>query len=98
MNVMLDPDGKNQGLAPIDVKCQLPEGQEVIAVVDHCDTKGCYKKEIIYDTPIQQIEALMAKSSTCSQTVKVECTSAPIIDLVRSLYFILLNDFSYTCM
>ena len=91
MNVMLDPDGKNQGLAPIDVHCQLPEGksilgQEVIAVVDHCIAKGCYKKEISYDAPIQQIEALMAKSSTCSQTVKVECTSAPIVDLVRHLF------------
>ena len=91
MNVMLDPDGKNKGLPPIDVNCQLPEGKsilgrEVIAVVDHCDTLGCYKKEIIYDAPIQQIEALMAKSSTCSQTVKVECTSAPIVDLVRYLF------------
>jgi len=89
MNVMLDPDGKNQGLAPIDVHCQLPEGksilgQEVIGVVDHCDTLGCYKKEILYDAPIQQIEALMAKSSTCSQTVKVECTSAPIVDLFQN--------------
>ena len=98
MNVMLDPDGKNQGLAPIDVNCQLPEGksilgQEVTAVVDQCNTLGCYKKEISYDAPIQQIEALMAKSSTCSQTVKVECTSAPIVDLVRFLYFILFNLF-----
>ena len=87
INVMLDPDGKNQGLAPIDVNCQLPEGksilgQEVTAVVDQCNTLGCYKKEISYDAPIQQIEALMAKSSTYSQTVKVECTSAPIVDLV----------------
>merc|ERR1711935_981297 len=54
MNVMLDPDGKNQGLPPIDVKCQMPEGktilgQEVIAVVDTCNTTGCYKKDLVYD-------------------------------------------------
>ena len=24
-------------------------GKETIAIVDHCDTKGCYKKEITYD-------------------------------------------------
>ena len=23
-------------------------GKETIAIVDHCDTKGCYKKEITY--------------------------------------------------
>ena len=23
-------------------------GKEPIAIVDHCDTKGCYKKEITY--------------------------------------------------
>jgi len=97
MNVMLDPDGKNQGLAPIDVKCQLPEGKsilgrEIAAVVDHCNTLGCYKKEISYDAPIQQIEALMAKSSTCSQTVKVECTSAPIVDLFQNENRMTWND------
>ena len=89
MNVMLDPDGKNQGLSPIKVKCQIPEGktilgQEVIAVVDTCDTKGCYKKDLVYDAPMGQIEALMTKSSTCSQSIKIECTSAPIVDLVSS--------------
>ena len=87
MNVMLDPDGKNQGLSPINVKCQMPEGksilgQEVIAVVDNCNTTGCYKKDLSYDAPMGQIEALISKSSTCSQSIKIECTSAPIIDLV----------------
>ena len=89
MNVMLDPDGKNQGLPPIDVKCQMPAGktilgQEVIAVVDNCQTKGCYKKDLSYDAPMGQIEALISKSSTCSQSIKIECTSAPIVDLVSS--------------
>ena len=87
MNVMLDPDGKNQGLPPIDVKCQLPEGksilgQKVIAVVDNCPTKGCFKKDLSYDAPKGQIEAIISKSSTCRQSIKIECTSAPIIDLV----------------
>ena len=87
MNVMLDPDGKNQGLPPINIKCQMPEGesilgQEVIGVVDNCNTTGCYKKDLSYDAPMGQIEALMSKSSTCSQSIKIECTSAPIIDLV----------------
>ena len=87
MNVMLDPDGKNLGLSPINVKCQLPEGksilgQEVIAVVNNCGTKGCFKKDLDYDAPMGQIEALISRSSACSQTVKIECTSAPIVDLV----------------
>jgi hypothetical protein len=57
-------------------------GQEFIAVFDNCQTKGCYKKDLSYDAPIGQIEALMSKSSTCNQSIKIECTSAPIIDLV----------------
>ena len=30
IDVMLDPDGKNQGLPPIQVKCQLPEGKSIV--------------------------------------------------------------------
>ena len=102
MNVMLDPDGKNQGLSPINVMCQMPEGksilgQEVIAVVDNCQTKGCYKKDLSYDAPIGQIEALMSKSSTCSQSIKIECTSAPIVDLVSSRHTITVVNFLKKC-
>ena len=87
IDVMLDPDGKNQGLPPIQVKCQLPEGksvlgEEVTATVDHCIAIGCFKKEITYDAPVGQIETLISKSTSCSQSIKVECASAPIVDLV----------------
>ena len=30
IDIMLDPDGKNQGLPPIQVKCQLPEGKSIV--------------------------------------------------------------------
>ena len=30
IDVMLDPDGKNQWLSPIQVKCQLPEGKSIV--------------------------------------------------------------------
>ena len=33
IDVMLDPDGKNQGLPPIQVKCQLPEGKSIVGEV-----------------------------------------------------------------
>ena len=92
IDVMLDPDGKNQGLPPIQVKCQLPEGKsivgkEVTAKVDRCIAKGCFKKEITYDAPVGQIETLISKSASCSQSIKVQCISAPIVDLV-SFFFI----------
>ena len=77
----------NQGLPPIKLKCQLPEGksilgEEVTATVDHCIAKGCFKKEIMYDAPVGQIETLISKSTSCSQSIQVECVSAPIVDLV----------------
>merc|ERR1712086_627170 len=68
MNVMLDPDGKNHGLPPINIKCQMPEG----------------KSNLGYDAPMGQVEALISRSSACSQTVKIECTSAPIVDLFEN--------------
>ena len=93
IEVMLDPDGKNHGLPPIQVKCQLPEGksvlgEEVTATVDHCNAKGCFKREITYDAPVGQIETLISKSTSCSQSIKVECVSAPIVDLVSFFLFV----------
>ena len=87
IDIMLDPDGKNEGLPPIQVKCQLPEGktilgEEVTTIVEHCEAKGCFKNDLTYDAPVGQIETLMSKSTSCSQSIKVECILAPIVDLV----------------
>ena len=93
IDVMLDPDGKNQGLPPIQVKCKLPEGksimgEEVTAIADHCIAKGCFKKEIMYDAPVGQIETLISKSTSCSQSIQIECVSAPIVDLVSCFFIV----------
>ena len=87
IDLMLDPDGKNKGLPPFKGKCQLPEGntilgEEVTTIVDHCEAKGCFKKDLTYDAPVGQIETLISKSASCSQSIKVECLLAPIVDLV----------------
>ena len=36
----------------------------------------------MYDTSVGQIVTLISKSKSCSQSIKVECVLAPIVDLV----------------
>ena len=100
IDVMLDPDGKNQGLPPIQVKCQLPEGksivgEEVTAIVDHCESEGCFKKDLNYGASVGQIETLISKSMSCSQSIKVECVLAPIVDLVSFSHSLFGHYFSF---
>ena len=56
--------------------------QFAIANFDHCEAKGCFKKNLNYGASVGQIETLISKSMSCSQSIKVECVLAPIFDLV----------------
>ena len=46
IDVMLDPDGKNQGLPPIQVKCQLPEGKSIVG--EEVTAKGQLISECLF--------------------------------------------------
>ena len=73
----------------VDVFCQMPQaismiGNEIEMKVDNCDQPACYKSDNISynDASMEQIVALINGSSSCKQTIEVDCTSAPIVDLV----------------
>ena len=87
VTALINPAGSDKEFEPIQVQCDLPEnktilGHEVQIEVKHCPTLGCFKKALEYDAPIEQIEALISSSISCQQTITIDCTSAPIIDLV----------------
>ena len=58
---------------------------QIIGVV-HCSTPLCFTKEISYEAPIQQIQALMASSGNCSQNLTWECLLAPLKVQIDSTY------------
>jgi len=86
---LVDPDGSLINQDPILVKCIFEGGstiteighlQEETIVADHCDTEGCYNQTIDYGVPLSQIEALMALSESCEQSLIYGCFLAPLTD------------------
>ena len=79
----VDFDGKNNGEDPVNVFCQLPEGltrigESVEATLENCNQPGCFVFNIDYNVSMNQIAALLQKSSTCSQSIEFNCFSAPL--------------------
>ena len=83
----LNPLG-DQGYSPVNAFCKLPEGitqigQETKFEVEHCKTQGCYHYNTTEpDYPIDQIKTIINDSLSCSQSIKVDCVSATIMDKV----------------
>ena len=81
---VIDPDGDG-GLPPFDVTCNMTEkngvGVTVIShdsenrtLVDGCDPKGCYSRDIHYKgASLSQLASLTRVSSHCEQFIKYEC-------------------------
>ena len=79
----LDYDGLGLGKPPFEAFCQFPEqtlivGQEVSVDVVHCDTDFCLEHPLNYDVAEEQFEKLLEVSTTCSQSVTLNCFSSPI--------------------
>ena len=77
----------------IQVTCDLPEdktylGKETKFEATNCQTLRCYEGIMVYKSSKEQIEALMRTSVSCRQTIKLECISAPIQDLVSTALFV----------
>ena len=86
---MINPAGLDKSLAAIQVQCDLPHnktylGKETKFEVTNCQTLRCYNESLDYKSSKEQIEALISSSVSCRQTIKLECISAPILDLVST--------------
>ena len=89
VSAMINPAGLDKSLAAIQVQCDLPEnktylGKETKFEVTNCQTLRCYNESLDYKSSKEQIEALISSSVSCRQTIKLECISAPILDLVST--------------
>ena len=94
---MINPAGLDKSLAAIQVQCDLPEdktylGKETKFEVTNCQTLRCYNESLDYKSSKEQIEALISSSVSCRQTIKLECISAPILDLVSTAVLVCNRD------
>ena len=97
VTAMINPAGLDKSLAAIQVQCDLPEdktylGKETKFEVTNCQTLRCYNESLDYKSSKEQIEALISSSVSCRQTIKLECISAPILDLVSTAVLVCNRD------
>ncbi|EFX82472.1 hypothetical protein DAPPUDRAFT_241138 [Daphnia pulex] len=81
----IDPDGQGVGDDPIYVYCNMATGSTEIlhdteskTDVGNCADPGCYTKAIKYNATMRQIMALAELSNECHQSIRYDCTSAPL--------------------
>ena len=71
------------GKPPFEAFCQFPEqtlivGKEVSVDVIHCHTGFCFEHPLNYNVAEEQFVKLLEVSTTCSQSVTLNCFSSPI--------------------
>ena len=81
--VTLDPDGQSVKEEPILGFCEVPAGTtildtDVTVEVGKCHSLHCFQYNMTYAAPLQQMVALIEASGSCSQSIKVECQTAPL--------------------
>ena len=84
LTILLDPDGRHNGFAPIPIFCKLPEaiaisGKQIEIPIEQFS----FNQEIDYDNnTMEQLIALTRVSSKCTQSLEFHCFSAPLKDPV----------------
>ena len=86
----LDYDGLGEGKPPFRAFCQFPEeivklGNEITFDVEHCDGNFCYEHPLTNEIPDEQLTKLIEASSTCYQTISLQCYSSPI-KVIKKIY------------
>ena len=82
--LVMDFDGKGKGSLPILVECDFSTnatkvGDSKTINFQECDTNACDERKVIdEETDLSQLVALIESSVNCSQTIKFECTLAPL--------------------
>ena len=71
------------GSKPIKAFCELPRGvtqigESTTVAIGQCPTLGCFSQEFDYQTPMDQVVALLESSSECHQTLEFQCFLAPL--------------------
>lgn len=76
----IDPDGQLVGLPGFDVFCNFSSGtteilhdKEFPVDITPCEEDFCYRLNVTYTAPMDQITALMDLSETCYQDISFSC-------------------------
>ena len=78
----LDPDGHSVKEEPIVGFCDVETGttvleNEIMVEVGKCVGLHCFQHNMSYSAPVTQMAALIDSSRNCSQSIKLDCHSAP---------------------
>jgi len=83
----IDPDGDLVGLEPIEVYCDFQEqttqvmhDKEYVVDIPHCEDDYCYRLNISYSAPLEQIKTLIELSDTCDQEISFSCFLSALYD------------------
>ena len=80
--VILHPFAKKNFF--LQVQCDLPSGvthigESIEVIVDNCSEPHCFQFEVPYTaSDLSQIKDIIERSAECSQTIHVDCLSAPM--------------------
>ena len=73
--------------------CEIPNGQTVLGddtevVIQKCNSLHCFQYTMSYSIPLSKIVAFIESSENCSQSIKMECSSAPytVSKITQSLF------------
>ncbi|XP_078614121.1 contactin-associated protein-like 5 [Branchiostoma floridae x Branchiostoma japonicum] len=79
---VIDPDGPERGVLPMVVQCDLQGGTAVTLIghnsearahVNGIETNGGHSKDVTYWNSMDQVRAVVDKSTLCKQHIKYEC-------------------------
>ncbi|KAI8498215.1 hypothetical protein Bbelb_241590 [Branchiostoma belcheri] len=79
---IIDTDGPGRGVAPMVVQCDLQEQTAVTFIghdsearthVDGFEYPGSYSKNVTYWNNMEQVRAVVDRSSNCKQFIKYQC-------------------------
>ena len=84
-NFMIDPDGLFQGVTAFMVFCnfetdttEVEHDHEKLVDIPHCEGAMCFDMKIKYKPQMNQLEALINSSESCTQGVRFGCVQAPL--------------------
>merc|ERR1712080_344608 len=66
----------------------ISHDSEDITVIDYCSGDGCFVKNLTYEIPDKQMEALIEISDTCEQVIEFGCKFAPLKNRMFGTFYV----------
>ena len=88
--IIIASDAQTSKVIKITGNCGIPNGQTVFehsteVIVQKCNSLHCFHYTMTYSVPLFQMVALIESSKNCSQSIKLDCSSAPCAHTVSKI-------------